>query len=237
MASHSASYVTNISAPAKGNLRMRFSSADDIQLLREVRDASPFGDQSGWAQIAAVLNAATGKTFTARNVRERAELMIWRYSVDDRKNLRKSGTEEEYCDKEHMLQAIIAIMKNEGLKIRAPRCVNNITASQPARERLTSTQEAARRSAANARDAAANAYMLDDDGTARLFNNMINGDDDDASAEQQCSQLPTTSDSTAPAASAQSPCNDQGPSVAASGSVLDCDSPRTTARSEPKRGK
>ncbi|XP_075527200.1 uncharacterized protein LOC142559494 [Dermacentor variabilis] len=173
--------------------------------------------------------------------------MLWRYSSNDRKNLRKSGTEEEYSEKEQLLHEIIEKMKNEGLTIRAPRRSNNGAVPQPARGRLTSTQEAARRSAATARDAAAEAYTLEDDwdNTAvsetpsQLLNNMINGDDNASAEQQQCSQFPSTAstESTAPAASAISLRDDQGASAAPSGSISDCASPRTTARSELQRGK
>ncbi|KAK8766301.1 hypothetical protein V5799_006921 [Amblyomma americanum] len=66
----------------------RFSVADDIELLREVRECNPFANPLKWAKIARTLSEYSAKAFTARAVRERAELLLSQYAANDRVNLR-----------------------------------------------------------------------------------------------------------------------------------------------------
>ncbi|XP_077497972.1 uncharacterized protein LOC144108667 [Amblyomma americanum] len=107
--------------PAPTPSRARFSVADDIELLREVRECNPFANPLKWAEIARTLSEYSAKAFTARAVRERAELLLSQYAANDRVNLRKSGTEEQYREREQLLQELIYVAREGGHKIRAPR--------------------------------------------------------------------------------------------------------------------
>ncbi|CAN7982952.1 unnamed protein product, partial [Ixodes hexagonus] len=86
--------------------RRRFTVGDDILLLREVVALNPFADPARWTTLIENLNAATGKAYTVRAARERCDLLLGHFRREDRTNLRKSGTEEQYSEKEHLLQEI-----------------------------------------------------------------------------------------------------------------------------------
>ncbi|CAN7950111.1 unnamed protein product, partial [Ixodes hexagonus] len=134
-----------------------FTIADDLALLREVLLNNPFRDPLQWNSITTQLHGCTGKMFTVRAVRERLDLLLAQYAADDRTNLRKSGTEEEYNEREHMLQELLDLAREFGYKVRAPRRGNGAAAA-PARERSTPAPTSSRNSATAARDAAAEAY-------------------------------------------------------------------------------
>ncbi|CAN7991329.1 unnamed protein product [Ixodes hexagonus] len=88
---------------------------------------------------------------------ERFDLLLAQYDADDWTNLRKSGTEEEYNERENMLQELLDLAREFGYKVRAPRRGNG-AAVAPARERSTPAPTSSRNSAAASRDAAAEAY-------------------------------------------------------------------------------
>ncbi|KAK8786821.1 hypothetical protein V5799_023403 [Amblyomma americanum] len=82
---------------------LRFTFADDLALLREVNAQNPLKDAAQWKNILRNLNFTCGKPFTARALRGRLDL-LGQFIANDRTNLRKSGTEEEYEEKEKLLQ-------------------------------------------------------------------------------------------------------------------------------------
>ncbi|KAG0422004.1 hypothetical protein HPB47_002148 [Ixodes persulcatus] len=84
----------------------RFAITDDIVLLHEVVALNPLRNATQWTAVTDNLNAATGRSFTVRSVRERCDLLLGHLRREDRSNLRKSGTEEQYTVKEQLLQEI-----------------------------------------------------------------------------------------------------------------------------------
>ncbi|KAM7291995.1 hypothetical protein ISCGN_025281 [Ixodes scapularis] len=86
--------------------RRRFAITDDILLLHEVVALNPLRNATQWTAVTDNLNAATGRSFTVRSVRERCDLLLGHFRREDRSNLRKSGTEEQYTVKEQLLQEI-----------------------------------------------------------------------------------------------------------------------------------
>ncbi|KAG0416143.1 hypothetical protein HPB47_006675, partial [Ixodes persulcatus] len=78
-------------------------------------------DPSRWAQIANNLLSATGKSFSARAVRYRLDLLLAQFAAEDRANLRGSGTEEQYSEKkkEHLLQEIADLTREFRYKYKA----------------------------------------------------------------------------------------------------------------------
>ncbi|CAN8018958.1 unnamed protein product, partial [Ixodes persulcatus] len=135
-------------AAAAASSRLRCSAQYDISLLQEVHTLNPFEDPSRWAQIANNLLSATGKSFSARAVRDRLDLLLAQFAAEDRANLRRSGTEEQYSEKEHLLQEIADLTREFNYKYKAA-AVRRVA---PSRQKLT----AAERSDASAlRDTAA----------------------------------------------------------------------------------
>ncbi|CAN8019348.1 unnamed protein product, partial [Ixodes persulcatus] len=135
-------------AAAAASSRLRFSAQDDISLLQEVHALNPFEDPTRWAQIANHLLSAIGKNFSARAVRDRLDLLLAQFAAEDRANLRRSGTEEQYSEKEHLLQEIADLTREFHYKYKATA----VRRAAPSRQKVT----AAERSDASAlRDTAA----------------------------------------------------------------------------------
>ncbi|XP_077534567.1 uncharacterized protein LOC144146496 [Haemaphysalis longicornis] len=96
--------------------RRRFTLADDIVLLNEVVNIRPFMDLSRWAEVAENVSRTTGKMFTVRGVRERFDLILAHFIKNDRENLRKSGTEEQYSIRDVLLQDVWDLSREYGYK-------------------------------------------------------------------------------------------------------------------------
>ncbi|XP_064474065.1 uncharacterized protein LOC135388433 [Ornithodoros turicata] len=94
--------------------RKRFTTADDLYLLREVVFLNPFENGASWTDVVRALNLVTGKTFTVRGARERTALLMSLFKKQDRINLRKSGTEEQFEEKERLLQEVVDLQKEFG---------------------------------------------------------------------------------------------------------------------------
>jgi hypothetical protein len=70
-------------------LRLRFTTEDDLILLRDVVGHNPFEEPSKWKQIHTNLLCVSGKNFTVRSVREHVEHLLKLFVKNDRANLRK----------------------------------------------------------------------------------------------------------------------------------------------------
>ncbi|XP_068897053.1 UPF0430 protein CG31712-like isoform X4 [Tenebrio molitor] len=86
--------------------RLRFTTEDDLILLRDVVGHNPFKGPSKWKQIQANLLCVSGKNFSIRSVREHVEHLLKLFVKKDRANLRKSGTEEQYSEKQRLLEEV-----------------------------------------------------------------------------------------------------------------------------------
>ncbi|CAN7951903.1 unnamed protein product [Ixodes pacificus] len=171
--------------------------------------------------------------FTVRAVRERCDLLLAQYASDDRTNLRKSGTEEEYSEREHLLQKLVDLAREFGYKFRAPRKGNGAAAT-PARER-SMTPAAARSSAAAARDSAADVLFLRK--TVSIALDTIAGSGEQATAEGLFALILTTEDVASPAVPSGGSGDGTDQPDTARAEICFTASPCPTARNEPMRGK
>ncbi|KAF5275786.1 hypothetical protein FQR65_LT16531 [Abscondita terminalis] len=86
--------------------RLRFSTFDDLCLLHEVLALNPFEDSSRWKDVLTAIVKGTSKKFSLRAVKEHLQYILMLWAKEDRSNIRKSGTEEEYDEKEVLLQQV-----------------------------------------------------------------------------------------------------------------------------------
>ncbi|XP_052090746.1 putative uncharacterized protein DDB_G0271982 [Mytilus californianus] len=93
----------------------RFSVADDIKLLREVTLDNPFRNKGKWIEIGEKLSTTTF-LIDGRRARERTNLLITQFKKDNRENLKKSGINEEYSERESLLEEVIGLMEEEERK-------------------------------------------------------------------------------------------------------------------------
>ncbi|XP_070384614.1 MAP7 domain-containing protein 1-like [Dermacentor albipictus] len=173
--------------------RLRFSKSDDLDLLRDVRDCNPFEENMRhtvrWAEIAVRLTESKQKVFSARTVRDRTDLLHAQHADRDRRNLRRSGTEEEYSEQDQLLEEILTIAKENGYKIR-------IFKKAPLGSGSRNTSTVGRSSVAHARDAAAEAHAAGLGDTAecaggntatQLLSQIVSGCNDDEGMEESYS--------------------------------------------------
>ncbi|KAH6940113.1 hypothetical protein HPB50_024993 [Hyalomma asiaticum] len=92
---------------------LRFSKSDDLDLIRDVRECNPFEENMRHTvrstEIAVRLTESHQKMFSTRAVRDRTDLLLAQHAERDRRNLRRSGTEEEYSEQDQLLEEILTI--------------------------------------------------------------------------------------------------------------------------------
>lgn len=87
--------------------RKRFHLQDDFVLLREVIKHNPFEDPDRWMNVVHTLRKETLKAFTVRGARERMELLLSQWSdTDSKERLKRSATQEQYVEKDKLLQQV-----------------------------------------------------------------------------------------------------------------------------------
>lgn len=69
--------------------RLRFTSDDDLCLLREVLCHNPFDNNDNWTIVHQNIIALSGKQFSIRSVKEHVEYLLKTCSKEDRTNLKK----------------------------------------------------------------------------------------------------------------------------------------------------
>lgn len=74
--------------PAKKPRRC-FSAHEDLCLLREVAAAKPFGDDIKWVHVLAAVNRAVGRELTLRGIKDRVDILLGYWKLQDSKNLKK----------------------------------------------------------------------------------------------------------------------------------------------------
>ncbi|KAK8778282.1 hypothetical protein V5799_020377 [Amblyomma americanum] len=157
--------------------RVRFGINLDLELLAYVRSENPFQDAMQWTNIASKMQGIAGRSFTVRAVRDRTELLLGRYAANDRASLNKSGTEEQYQAREVLLQEVLDLAREHGVKLRARRRAYPAPAATPGEANCA---PAVQNSPAQARDIYAAAHF---DGSAG------DGDDQSESASQTFNQI------------------------------------------------
>ncbi|CAM1296336.1 Uncharacterised protein g1535 [Pycnogonum litorale] len=110
--------VEEIPAPKKARKRpFRFSARADILLLREALALNPFlcdrGSQySAWEDVSESV-LLLGLHISGRRCRERILLLVQQFRRGDWEMLRRSGTEEQYNEKEKLLQEVVELLKEK----------------------------------------------------------------------------------------------------------------------------
>lgn len=69
--------------------RKRFSVAEDIWLIQEVLAANPFANPEKWNLVLENMIALAQRPLTMRGVRERVDLLLSYFRLEDMSNLRK----------------------------------------------------------------------------------------------------------------------------------------------------
>ncbi|CAG2243808.1 unnamed protein product [Mytilus edulis] len=94
--------------------QVRFQTKDDLVLLREVLAKNPFQNKSAWNEIAsAVADTRSNLQVDARRVRERTHLLIDQHKKSNADSLKSSGIDEEYGEKETLLDEILSLVEDE----------------------------------------------------------------------------------------------------------------------------
>ncbi|KYN04997.1 hypothetical protein ALC62_04111 [Cyphomyrmex costatus] len=91
--------------------RLRFTILDDLILLREVSRQNPYEEGDRWKTVAERVVNATQKNFSLRCVKEHVDHLLKIWAREGRAYLKKSGTEEQYNEKEGLLQQIQDLQK------------------------------------------------------------------------------------------------------------------------------
>ena len=95
---------------------IRFLPAMDIHLLKQVSALAPYEASHGrtlaaWDAVATNLKQVDSTSFAkanGRNCKARADLLIAKFKKEEMESLKKSGTEEEYTEREQLLEDIVA---------------------------------------------------------------------------------------------------------------------------------
>nr|CAI5819233.1 unnamed protein product [Callosobruchus analis] len=90
----------------KESKRLRFTSDEDLMLLRECTAHQPLFDVTQWETIQRNLTEATGKQFLIRTLKDHLQLLLMSFKMMDRKTRTSTGVEEVYSEKEILLQEI-----------------------------------------------------------------------------------------------------------------------------------
>lgn len=69
--------------------RLRFSTVDDLCLLRQVICLNPYNDANQWENIQNTLSSTSNKNFSIRSVKEHVEYLLKIWKKEDRANLKK----------------------------------------------------------------------------------------------------------------------------------------------------
>ncbi|XP_052089249.1 putative uncharacterized protein DDB_G0271982 [Mytilus californianus] len=119
----------------------RFSVADDIKLLKEVTLENPFQNKRKWIEIGEKLSTTTFLV-DGRRARERTNLLIAQFKKGNQENLKKSSINEEYSERENLLEEVIGLMEEKERKKDADKeKTASLDIRKRASETLTTTKE------------------------------------------------------------------------------------------------
>ncbi|KAK8772089.1 hypothetical protein V5799_024667 [Amblyomma americanum] len=111
-------------------MRKRFR-IDDLLLLQEVVAQNPFQSPGNWTAVLKNVVFALGRELTLRAIIDRTELLVGYFGQEDRANLRKSGTEEQYTERDQLLQEISDMARDVGYMLRTvPRKASSTLAAK-----------------------------------------------------------------------------------------------------------
>ncbi|KAF6211255.1 hypothetical protein GE061_014372 [Apolygus lucorum] len=86
--------------------KIKFTSEDDLMLLKEVAAENPFEDGSKWRVVAEKMKRIISKAFTARNLRERVNYLLQRYELHFEEWKVASGKDEATLERISLLQEV-----------------------------------------------------------------------------------------------------------------------------------
>ncbi|XP_077557782.1 uncharacterized protein LOC144173145 [Haemaphysalis longicornis] len=125
--------------------RKRFCMDEDLCLLREVATMNPFENPDAWGVVLKNVTRAVQRELNIRGVKERVDLLVGYFRQEDRASLRRSGTEEQYGEREQLLQEISDLMKSAAYVPRTlPRTANGTGLRRPPLSSAAARQRAAR---------------------------------------------------------------------------------------------
>ncbi|CAH1106947.1 unnamed protein product [Psylliodes chrysocephalus] len=87
-------------------VRLRFTSNDEIVLLREVLAQNPFEDPKKWTTIKDNIVNVTNKAFSLGTLKNHFDGLLLNWLRKDKANRNKSGIEETYTDADVLLQEV-----------------------------------------------------------------------------------------------------------------------------------
>ncbi|KAH7978263.1 hypothetical protein HPB49_004938 [Dermacentor silvarum] len=126
------SVSTTPCSSAQRTARKRFRIDEDLCLLKEVVSADPYGNPAAWEDVLRNVVRAVLRNLTIRAIKERVDLLVGYFRQQDTVNLRKSGTEEQYGERERLLQEVSDLMRNAGYVPRTmPRKGNGMGRRRP----------------------------------------------------------------------------------------------------------
>ncbi|KAH9383180.1 uncharacterized protein LOC144144873 [Haemaphysalis longicornis] len=138
--------ASNDTTPATSPVALRkprkwFCIDADLCLLREVATLNPFENPDAWGDVLKNVTRAVQRELTIRSVKERVDLLVGYFRHEDRANLRRSGTEEQYGEREQLLQEISDLMN---VLRTLPRTANGTGLLRPPLSSAAARQRAAR---------------------------------------------------------------------------------------------
>ncbi|EPZ33632.1 hypothetical protein ROZALSC1DRAFT_27977 [Rozella allomycis CSF55] len=118
MTRHSASPTTEneLDTPRKRKrTQVRFTSNEDVQLLRYVVESFPYNAPHGfkmlaWSEIANKLRQNYDVDVDGKRCKERTDLLYEQFLKDDKENLHRKSTDEDILEKESLLQQLKLMM-------------------------------------------------------------------------------------------------------------------------------
>ncbi|RHY14925.1 hypothetical protein DYB32_010807 [Aphanomyces invadans] len=108
--------MSDLSDATKRKTAFRFTIAADVDLLKEVALVAPYDAAYGqttarWDEIGDNMRSIHGDTITASSCRKRFDDLLSAFKKATLKALRASGTEEEYNERDQLLQDIVDMVK------------------------------------------------------------------------------------------------------------------------------
>ncbi|KAG9417097.1 hypothetical protein AC1031_001485 [Aphanomyces cochlioides] len=108
---------------SKRKAAFRFMTSSDIDLLKEVIHIQPFDAPHGqtaarWLVIESNLKAIYGESISSKGCRTRFGDLLLAFKQDTLTALRASGTDEQYDEREQLLQDIVDLMENSAVQKR-----------------------------------------------------------------------------------------------------------------------
>ncbi|KAH7965271.1 hypothetical protein HPB49_005787 [Dermacentor silvarum] len=87
---------------------------------------------SAWEDVLRNVVRAVLRDLTIRAIKERVDLLVGYFRQQDTVNLRKSGTQEQYGERERLFQEVSHLMRNAGYVPRTlPRKANGMGRRRP----------------------------------------------------------------------------------------------------------